>query len=330
MFCERKNIDPSLYSKLKFKKKYPIFQNAHFYDTNRGERPNLTACSDLFILRAKNKNYHYNDRRNEITFQLYDGQKPNKLLYSVKISGLMDSLFPIQSNIFGGYRNDRYLEYYLIDLKKEKKISTIHSFQPRQKKKQFGFQGEPPNIFSSYQHFFSHDVQPATFVTGDWDLHSLIYDVETHKLLYDFEDLGKPFMKNQFYFLAAGKNCCTIDLREKYHGEQESMIGFSSKDQYRSHFLLPYQNHTLSFENEKVAFLPEGILSTKQGYPEWGTTNRYQASIYGGHYLFSPHNGLLWRFLPSKKKIEWIGVSEGSYFGGNASVIFDAHWEYWL
>lgn len=54
-------------------------------------------------------------------------------------------------------------------------------------------------------------------------------------------------------------------------------------------------------------FLPKGIFSTKQGCPEWGTSNRYQASIYGGHYLFSPHKWFALEIFTFKEKnrVDW-------------------------
>ena len=50
-------------------------------------------------------------KKNKIILELYDGKDPDKkCILNHKLPGLMDTLFPITSNLFGGYRNDQYLE----------------------------------------------------------------------------------------------------------------------------------------------------------------------------------------------------------------------------
>ena len=56
-------VPKSIESKLRFKNKIPILQNASFYDTNRGEGPNLTACNQKYILRAVNHNYGFENKK---------------------------------------------------------------------------------------------------------------------------------------------------------------------------------------------------------------------------------------------------------------------------
>jgi hypothetical protein len=114
----------------------------------------------------------------------------------------------------------------------------------------------------------------------------------------------------------------------------ETLLGFSPKDEFQSHFLLPSEvGVMLSCRGCTCQPLPRGILSTSQAQPDWGTINRSHAGIFGGHYLASTHNGVVVKFSPerehTRRRVELVGVSEGPYFGANPLMIFDASNEYW-
>lgn len=72
--------------RLSFRKRIPISQTASFLDTNRGERPNLTASTSLFLLRAINHNQGYENRRNHSLLQVFDGTQPGKSMSEKKLT----------------------------------------------------------------------------------------------------------------------------------------------------------------------------------------------------------------------------------------------------
>jgi hypothetical protein len=304
-----------------------IPQSASFLDTNRGERPNLTAATATFLLRAINHNQGYRHKNNHTMLQLYDGIQMKPMICETKLTGLTNHLVPLGPHLFAATREaDRqFIEYYLVDDKK-KKIYTTHRWTPSEKT---GFQGEPAIAHSSYQHFY--DPEDVTLCIGGENLESFIFDVTTQQLLHTL-DLGKTFGTYGPYFSGAGNNCVTIDLRQPYRCESESMLGFHPK--FESHFLLPYQGRMLSCQGCTFQELPQGVLSTHQAEPTWGRVDGYHAGIFAHQYLASSHSGAMVRFLPhekrAEKRTELVGISNGPYFGANPHVIFDAENEYWM
>lgn len=323
--------------RLEFSQRKPIVQTASFTDRNRGERPNLTAATNGYLLRAMNNNLNDNGddtTRNYIVWQLFDGTRMTKKpMCQCKSKGeLVDSLFPVGANLFGAVRDDgmvRCVDYYRVDTKQPEMIQKCHRWKPS---KPIGFEADPVVVISSYQHFYEPENRTLCMVGGE--LQSYIFDVETSKLLHSFRDLGKPFLKQGPYFHAAGETCNTIDLRQRYRNETASRLGFS--DKISSNFLLPLHStatQLLSCKGTTATLLPRGILSTESAPPHWGTWDAYHAGIFSGHYLASTHQGRVVAFHPrSSKSVDsiFVGHSQGAYFGASPHLVYDAHTEFWL
>lgn len=122
-----------------------IPQTASFYDTNWGERPNLTACTERYLLRAVNQHVNVEGYKPHAVLNLYRANKASSKLFSLPINVAVDTLFPISYNIFGAC-TESDIDFYRVDPIKES-ICKIHHFRAKDK---LGFQGEPPLIISSF------------------------------------------------------------------------------------------------------------------------------------------------------------------------------------
>lgn len=316
-----------------YKWKSKLFhQVASFTDTNRGERPHVAACNKNFFFSGLNFRRRRGDDH-QCLLQVSDFQNVQEnFVAELKLQGkeAIDCIFPLTHNIFGLAREGGTLEYYSVG---SQGIRRIHEWTPSSPR--IGFETDPINVISSYQPFY--EPENLTLCIKDEDLNTLIFDVETSKLLYNLIDIGKPFLKMDSYFHGANDDLnVTLDLRQRFTTPKDSMIGFDPNPRYACHFLLPLEEnspspHLIACYDYSHEILPRGILSTKQAEPKWSRIDRYNAGIFGGQYLASNHTGILLRFLPRKKQNELVSVSQiGPYFGGNPSLVFDVDTQYWL